>query len=276
MIWKFSQGILPAALCCVLSNNAFAQSSESTESSVFDRISGSIAVDYSRNAYDSDSYKARRSTGISYGLSYTTENDIALGVNGRTQYSYDQEIGWFPQDYWLSISKSNLYQPTEWLTIGGDIRAAIPVSEYSDKTKLNTAVRGAVTFAVDLSAWAEGLSFTFQPRLLKNFHQYKTAGGRNLVEYDAGAYYGLAYDYQDWTFSASAINNHTWTYKGNYNHPSISHQEYIGYQVTSKVSLGVGHTNSVSFFDPSRGPSPVSRLLDYKHSTFYALAVYSF
>lgn len=278
MIGTLTKGILPAAVCCVFSANSFASTADtsSQESNFLDRVSGTIAIDYSRNAYDSSSYKARRSTGISMGLRYTTDADISFGVNGRTQYSYDLEEGWFEQDIWLSAAKGNIFKPYEWLTIGGDVRAAIPVSEFSDKTKLNTALRGAVTFAFDLSSWVDGLRFTYQPRVMKNFHKYKTAGGQNLVEWDLSSYYELAYGYKDWSFIVGAINAHTWTYKGNYNHPSLTHQEYLGYQLTDSFSFGVGHTNSISFFDPSRGPAPVTRLLDYKNSTFYALAVYSF
>ena len=268
--------LLPSLLCGAFSASALANAPAPAEKTFVDRLSGDITVDYSRNAYKSSSYNAQRSTGLNLRLNYTTDNNVTLTATGRTQYSYDKEIGWFPQDYWFSATKADIYKPTDWLNIGGDIRAALPLSELSDKTKLQTAVRGALIFGFDLSSWLEGLRFTYQPRALKNFHEYKTAGGRNLVEYDLSSYYELLYLYDKWFFLASATNNHSWTYKGNYNHPGLTHLEHIGYSITDKISIGAGHTNSISFFDPNQGPSPINHLLDYKHSTFYVLTTYKF
>lgn len=277
MKWKFCSYLLPIMATYALAASASAQeSTQEADAQLVDHLFGGIAVDYSRNAYDDSSYRANRSAGMNLRLGYKSDDNYRIMVSGGGSHRFDGQEGWFTNDYWVSFAKPDIFKPTEWLTIGADGRFSVPISEYSRKTDLNTAIRGALNFSFNLSGLTEGLSFTFQPRLMTNFHEYKTAGSVNLTQFTFGSLYSLNYGYSKWSFGLTAINNHSWTYNGTYKSPDLTHIEHIGYQLSDSWSLGVGHTNSTNFFDPDRGPSPESQIFDTKSSTFYGTVIYAF
>ncbi len=252
---------------------------ESEDTQVLDHLYGGITLDYSRNAFEGGSHQVHESSGVGIRLGYKTDNNVRFSLSGGSTYEFKTPYegdGWYSKDLWLSVSKSDIFKPTSWLNIGADLRGMIPTSEYSDKVELNTALRGAVTFGFNLAGIADGLRFTFQPRLKKNFHEYTGNSGVNYTEYTLGTLYSLGYGISDWSISVTAINPHSWTYDGTYKNPSLTHIEEIGYQLTDSFSLSLGHTNSTSFFDADRGPSATSQLFDLKSSTFYGTVSYSF
>ncbi|MCP4321573.1 MAG: hypothetical protein GY951_03705 [Psychromonas sp.] len=273
---KFSFYVLPVMASCVLSSTLYAQEESNENDQLVDHLFGGVSIDYSRNAFKDSSYKANRSAGMNLRLGYKNDNNLRMMLSGGASYRLDGEEGLFTNDYWFSVGKSDIFQPTSWLTIGADGRIALPISEFSRKTELNTAIRGAVSFNFNLENSLKGLRFTFQPRLKANFHEYKTAGNVNLTQYSASTLYALNYGYEKWSFGITAINTHNWTYKGTYKTPNLTHIEHIGYQISDNWNVGIGHTNSTNFFDPDRGPSPESQIFDVKSSTFYGTLIYSF
>jgi hypothetical protein len=306
MKWKSFKYTLSALTVCVLSNPAYAKQEDSDEQTeatakqveavsteigatseqvqsegtqVLDHLYGDITLDYSRNAFEGGSYQVDESSGVGILLGYKTDNNVRFSLSGGSTYEFKtpyEGAGWYSKDLWLSVSKSDIFKATDWLNIGGDFRGMIPTSEYSNKVDLNTAIRAAVTFSFNLASIADGLRFTFQPRLKKNFHEFTGNSGVNYTEYTLDTLYSLRYGASKWSLSVTAINPHSWTYDGTYKNPRLTHIEEIGYQLTNSFSLSLGHTNSTSFFDTDRGPSATSQLFDLKNSTFYGKVGYSF
>ncbi|MFA0070657.1 hypothetical protein AB4344_22965, partial [Vibrio breoganii] len=79
----------------------------------------------------------------------------------------------------------------------------------------------------------EGLSLSNTLLLRKNFHEYKTAGGNQLIEYQLSSQFPLDYVFaEDFYFNIFVMPRQSWDYNGNTFDPTLLHGEEVGYQIT--------------------------------------------
>ncbi|UXI00916.1 hypothetical protein [Photobacterium sp. TY1-4] len=234
-----------------------------------------FGMDYSRNAYDSNSYLADRnltaSATITYNLSQSTK--FSALISGR--HSYDGERGDYWDDIWLTATRSNLWSPTDTLSMSVGGRVLLPISDTASKTDLQTALRGDIQFSLTLDHLLPGLAFHDSVRLQKNFHRYTTAGDLPLEEYRLSNLFALEYTVDKWFFSTNFVSAESWSYRGTRHSPELTHAAEVGYQITDAFSAALGMTNSATYYDPDRGPNPLNDLFDLEKPTYYITLNYT-
>lgn len=253
-----------------------------------------LSVDYSWTDYDSDlliSDKALTNrTASAYAIvRYSLDKDTRLQAIVSGYRAIDTgpgaQTGEFMNDAWLSYSRNNLWNPTEHLKMSGEARIAIPLSKRSERTNLDTAVRLGLRFSLNLSDHIEGLYLSDYVRIQKNFHQYSTAGGIHLNEYQLSNIVAIDYYFADkWSLSYSAMYRYNWEYSKSGRLdisnkkpiPTILHSLQVGYQLTNDMDISLGLTNSASHYRVEEGPNPLDELTDLSSSSFYLSMNYLF
>ncbi|EGA68871.1 hypothetical protein VISI1226_11097 [Vibrio sinaloensis DSM 21326] len=243
--------------------------------------SGYVSADYSRNGYKDSASNANRSasaTGV-VRYSFTDKSRLQLVVSGYHQQDGDVygTQGQFWNDTSISYARNGLFKPTEGSSISGEVRMILPTSKASRRNDLKLGTRLKLHWSAPFDNWLDGLTLSNTLLLRKNFHEYKTAGGYQLIEYRLSNQFSIDYAFaDDFYFNMYVMPRQSWDYNGNTFDPNVMHGEEIGYQVTDDISLAVGMTNGISYYDPERGSSPINDLIDLKKTTYYALISYQF
>ncbi len=236
----------------------------------------SLGLDYSRNGYKDSHHLAERNLSAKASIIYNYSSDINFTANFSGYHSYDAFLGDYWEDVWLTANKKDLWNPTDYIAVSVGARVLIPVSELSKKTDLQSAVRGDAIFAFALDGILEGLNISDAVRLRKNFHKYTTVGTLPLEEYRLSNALSINYKPNKWFFNIMFDSSTSWSYRGTSYSPKLTHAEEIGYQFTDQFSSAIGMTNSATYYDPDRGPSPLSTLFDLKKPTYYITLNYNY
>jgi len=176
---KCKRRTIALAVSVLLSSPAWADDNkeEQEEKSAWSDFGGSLSLSYDTNIYDPDDHRSVRSLSWSGGLNYRFTNNITGYLSTGGYRAYENKTGDFATDSVIGASYSGLYEFGETGKIGASGQFTIPTSEASRKDELQTAFRLATP--VSMKPWGVNVSIT--PRLRKNFHKYKTAGGRSLT-----------------------------------------------------------------------------------------------
>ena len=243
--------------------------------------SGYVSADYSRNGYKDNTSNANRSASATGVIRYAFENKSRLQLVVSGYHQKDGDVygtqGQFWNDTSISYAKNGLFNPTEGSTISGEARIILPTSKTSRRNDLKLGTRFKLRWSAGFDEWLEGLTLSNTLLLRKNFHEYKTAGGYQLIEYRLSNQFSVDYAFaDDFYFNIYFMPRQSWDYEGNTFDPNMMHGEEIGYQVNEDISLSLGMTNGISYYDPERGSSPINDLIDLKKTTYYALISYQF
>jgi hypothetical protein len=236
----------------------------------------SIGLNYSKNGYEDSHHLADRNLSANTSIIYNYSPDVYFTGNFSGHHSYDGLRGDYWDDIWLTADKNNIWNPTDYLAMSVGSWILIPVSDISKKTDLQTAVRGNVKFTFTLDNILEGLQISDAIRLRKNFHEYTTAGEVLLEEYRLSNVLVVDYSTSNWFLNINLVSSTSWSYRGTTYSPKLTHAEEIGYQFTDDFSLALGMTNSATYYDPDRGPSPLNTLFDLNSPTYYITLNYSY
>lgn len=271
---KYSLAIY-AMVPALLSTGIYAQESTQQQPPLTKKWGASIGIDYSRNAYDSNSYLADRNLAASATITYklSEQTELSALISGR--HSYDGERGDYWDDIWLTATRRNLWMPTDNLSMSVGGRVLIPLSDTSIKNDLQTAIRGDLKFSLTLDHLLPGLTISDAIRLKKNFHQYTTAGAHPLEEYRLSNLLAVDYAAEPWFFSTNFVSAESWSYRGIRYSPELIYSAEVGYQFTAAFSAALGMTNSAIYYDPDRGPNPLNDLFDLEKPTYYITLNYS-
>lgn len=239
--------------------------------------SGVLELDYTSNFYEHNSYYENRTAGLSGELEYRFANDSKFDLNLAGLHSFDNPKGQYWQDGWVKYGKSEIFNLTESLTLGLYGSARIPLSEQSRKDDLHTSLRLAAPLTLDLEAITDGLEFTWQPRVMKNFHRYKTRGGSSLKEWTLENLLSLDYSgWERWSLNASLVLNSHRTYQGARKRDDYIHSESVYYDLDDSWSVGLMYSNTGIVYDLERGAAGSIDLFDKRNATWSVLLDYSF
>ncbi|MFR9720903.1 hypothetical protein ACL00X_16240 [Aeromonas diversa] len=238
---------------------------------------GSLEFDYTSNFYEPGSYNEMRTAGLNGILDYRFENGSKASINLAGTHSFDNPKGQYWKDGWLKYGNSDLFTLTDSITLGLDGSLRLPMSEQSRKDDLHTSLRVATPLSIDLANLLDGLEFTWQPRLMKNFHEYQTRGGRSLKEWTLENLLSLDYTgWERWSFNASLVFNSHRTYQGARQKDDYIHAESVYYDLTDNWSIGLMYSNAGIVYDLERGGTGSIELFDKRNATWSALISYSF
>ncbi len=246
-----------------------------------DPWSGYLSADYSRNGYEDSAAHANRSASATAVVRYavTDTSRLQLVVSGYHQQDGDSygSQGQFWNDTSIAWGRNGLFTPTADSSVSGEARLILPTSKSSRRHDLNLGVRLKLRWYVPLDSWADGLALSNTLLLRKNFHEYKTAGGFQLIEYRVSNQLSLDYSFtDDLYFNIYLMPRQSWDYHGHTFDPNLLHGEEIGYLLTDNILLAVGMTNGVSYYNPEKGVDPINDLIDLNKTTYYTTVSYLF
>lgn len=258
----------------LLSPLAIADDSSSQKESPW---GGLLEADYTSNFYKRGSYHEARTIGLTGIVDYTFINDSKLSLNLAGFHSLDNPKGQYWRDGWLKYGHSELFDLNSWATLGMDGSIRLPMSEQSKKDDLHTSLRVATPLTIDLGLLLTSLEFTWQPRVMKNFHEYKTRGGQTLKEWTLENLLSLDYaPWDKWSFNASLVLNSHWSYSGNRKKDDYIHSESLFYEFNESWSVGLMYSNTGIVYDLERGATGSVSLYDKQNATWSLLVDYSF
>ncbi|USD38412.1 MULTISPECIES: hypothetical protein [Ferrimonas] len=245
------------------------------------RWSGFISFDYTQNKYSANAYLSERIYSGTAIIRYALNKDSRLQAVISGYHSDDGDDYGSQGDFWndtsLSWSENNVWNPTDSVTMSTELRAIFPTSRLSQRQDLEFSVRGGVRFSFDLSEYVKGLYIGNNIRLRKNFHEYESAGGQPMTEYQLSDLITMDYFFaKRFNFSAYIIVRQSWNYDGGDFYPDLIHGEEFGYQLSDNIDLALGMTNGITYYNQARGTNPIHDLIDLDKMNFYFVANYQF
>lgn len=240
-------------------------------------VTGSFAFAHSESMID------RKDGSKSASRSYIANINTKLSDewNFTTRITYSQELrdvenpqGDF-SDLRLRFSKK-AHELADWVKGGHAFSIKLPTSKNSrEYQKLQASVGASYSFGLTPVVLAKGFDVSLALSASRNFHQYDTdAGGNILNQYSMSESLSGAYSYKSWTFSTELVLNHGWNYEGSVSQ-AFEHTQEIGYSITPRWGVSVGHTNSGGWLKPNGQDSNLS-LIDENDSFIYASTSVSF
>ena len=257
------------------SNNGKAQpeKNESDAYCITCNIGGSISAGYSTNIYNKDDYRASRSFSWNGKLIYTLSENMGTYITSGGYRALDDAVGTYATDSTIGLSHSKLYEFGESGKIGASGQFTIPTSEASRNDKLQTAFRLAVPISFEY--W--GVNFNISPRLRKNFHKYKTYGGKSLTEWTYSLFTGASYNWEKLTLGVNALGGNTTSYQGT-RRSSVEYggSIYGAYGFNDNWSFTLSAETSGAYADAERGTLGDIDLFDSDKASYKVDITFSF
>ncbi|AXB33755.1 hypothetical protein DA096_09885 [Vibrio rotiferianus] len=246
---------------------------EGESSCVVCNLSGSVYLSYDTNIYDKDDHRSVRNFSWGGSLVYALSDDTKAYLSAGGYRALEDEVGTYATDTVLGMRYSNLYEFGETGSIGASGQFTIPTSESSRKDELQTAFRIAIP--VSFSLWS--VDFSISPRVKKNFHKYKTMGGRSLTEWTYSLFSVAEKSWDSFALGITALGGNTISYQGT--RRSSWHYEgalYGTYQFDENWSLLLAASSTGFYQDAERGTLGNIDLLDQERASYIATVNYSF
>ncbi|MDF2154043.1 hypothetical protein [Vibrio sp. CAU 1672] len=236
-------------------------------------VGGSVYLSYDTNIYNKNDHRSVRNISWGGDLTYTLSPNTKAYFSAGGYRALEDEVGTYATDSVLGLKYSNLYRFGESGKIGATGQFTIPTSEASRNDELQTAFRFAVP--VTFSAW--NVDFSVAPRLRKNFHKYKTMGGRSLTEWTYSLLMAVEKSWDSFALGLSALGGNTISYQGtrrsSWNYDGTL---YGTYSLNDNWSLSLAASSSGFYQDAERGTLGDIDLLDQEKASYSATVTYSF
>lgn len=239
----------------------------------------------------------------------TWKNVLDVSFNTDAKTSSDQTKGYNTQLwYFLTYNMSKNYTARLWVDVRKDladsfeeklndtrvkfahkpikvtkklswspgVQFVIPTSERSardEELNLGVEVDNRVSFKVN-----EKLSFSYMPRMVKNFHEFETTRtDRTNSEYELIQFFSGGYNFTDNFYtSVLFIYSNTWSYSGTARDPGYLTNVELGYSLNKNLTLAMGTLTGGSIFDRQNGPDETLEFYDRDATTLYGRLVLSF
>lgn len=241
------------------------------ESSGFSDIGGSLTAGYTTNTFND--YRRDRSLSWNLGLNTTYKKDYKLYASTGGYRSFDSNRGDFNTDTLVGLKYNSLLEFGEEGKVAVRGQFTIPTSEASRDDKLTTAFRLDLPVNFKLI----GLDWSISPRVKKNFHRYKTQGGRSLTEWVYQLYSSVGYAWDDFYISASLLGGNTVSYQGTRrNSFDYSGSLSVSYDFTDEISASLSASNAGYYADTERGSLGDIDLFNEADSSYSFDVTYSF
>ncbi|KYN24926.1 hypothetical protein AUQ44_03595 [Vibrio cidicii] len=256
-------------------DNSGAESTQTEESAscFVCNVSGAVSLSYDTNIYNKDDHRSVRNLSWSGDLSYKLSSNTKVYFSTGGYRAFEDETGTYATDSVLGLSYSNLYNFGETGKIGASGQFTIPTSESSEKDELQTAFRLSVP--VTLTAW--DINFSISPRLRKNFHKYKTAGGKSLTEWTYSLSTSASKSWESFSSGVSILGGNTISYQGT-RRSSWSYGVSIwgAYSFSDNWSASLEAATSGAYQDAERGTLGNIDLFDQDKASYIATLTFSF
>lgn len=246
---------------------------EGDTSCIVCKLSGAVYLSYDTNIYDKDDYRAVRNFSWGGNLSYSLSSDIKAYFSAGGYRALEDEVGTYATDSVLGLKHSNLYRFGDTGNIGVAGQLTIPTSEDSRKDELQTALR--LELPIYFSFWS--VDFSISPRLRKNFHKYKTMGGRSLTEWSYSLFSVAEKSWESLSLGITALGGNTISYQGT-RRSSWKYEGalYGSYKFDENWSFLLAASSTGFYHDAEQGTLGNINLLDQENASYIATVTYSF
>ncbi|CCN71916.1 hypothetical protein [Vibrio nigripulchritudo] len=236
------------------------------------KYGGSLSLGYQTNIYHPDDYRSSRALNWNARFS-ATEGKLTTFITTGAYRALEDKTGDFFTDTAIGLSYSSIGKFGETGNVGISGQLTVPTSETSRKQNLNTALRLALPISLKVS----DVNLSVSPRLRKNFHSYKTAGGSSLSEWIYSISAGGSYSMGDFSISASVLGGNSISYQGT-RRSSFTYAGSLSgsYRATDYLSLSLSASSSGVYTDAERGTLGNIDLFDSENATYVATATFSF
>ncbi len=227
--------------------------------------SGYLSASYTRNVYDAESYHAYESYSFSGRVSYKESwGSLLLTVGGEQETLHGKESSYYNPFFEY---RTPFYKLSSSISIKGSAGIYLPGSRIAKKDNFEYASR-----LTGYIFWSplDNLSFYVSPRYKYNSYQYKTAGGRVLIEKQ----FDVLMDAY-WQITPSVyleLNGkiaHAKNYYGKTMDNKFTFLQELGWEFEPDWVAAIGHNNSGRFYDPEIGSAQGFEVYDKRSSTFY-------
>lgn len=250
-----------------LSQTASMNVKETTEDKI---VTGSVNLAHSQSLIDHQDGTRQNARTIIMGVNTKINSDWA--VLTRVSFQDDPravdsiENGFSDLMFRLGKSPIKLF---EWLKGSYSYTAVLPTSKYSTQFQgLQTSLGANYSLELTPAVLTKGFELSLTFTAGRNFHQYETdKSGRVLNEYSLRETLSGAYSYKSFTFSTDLMLRHGFSYNGETSQ-AFEHSQEIGYSITPRWGVSLGHTNSGSWFRPN-GQDSNLKLIDENNSVIY-------
>jgi hypothetical protein len=207
-------------------------------------------------------------TQIWYFLSYQMTEEykarLWIDITKDLADSYEEKL----QNTKVTFSKKGI-KFGEKLTYTPSVTTVIPTSEKSKRNEeliVGLEVNTSLSYALN-----DSLSFSYNPRVGKNFHEYETSRtNKTNTSYKLVQFAGLSYDITDkYSAGTTLIQSNTWSYKGTRRNPSYLFITSLGYQAMKDLSLSIGTLQGGSLVQRENGPDGNIEIYDENETTYY-------
>lgn len=156
------------------------------------------------------------------------------------------------------------------------VSVVLPTSEAS---KRNQEMIMGVELNPTLAYKAtDKLSFSYLPRLVKNFHEYTTTrDNKTNTEYKIIQFYSMNYSITDkWYFGPTLIYSTSWSYSGRRRNPAYLSVLETGYSILDNLTVATGIQQGGTIFDQQNGPDNNIEIFDENATTYYGNFKFTF
>jgi hypothetical protein len=196
------------------------------------------------------------------------QNSVSKDWQGEQKWSYNDPTLMFSHPIYEEGTKSVSLSETMLFGFSDDSRK---------NTTLLTSLRITPTFNFKKGSFPiEDLTFSYAPSLRKSFHQEKVgANGRSNFEWTLAHKFSLSYSFlEKYYLSGSLSYQRSWTYHQT-DRDRVDHAEALGMDLSSNISLELGHSYGSSPLTPDGKDFRVN-FYDPRFSTIYVSLGLSF
>lgn len=236
-------------------------------------ISGSVTAGYVTNIYSKDDHRSIRTLSWGGTLNYKLSENIKAYLSSGGYRALEDEVGTYASDSVIGFSYSEVLGFGESGKVGVSGQFTIPTSETSRNDKLQTALRVAIPMS--FTGW--GIDFVISPRIRKNFHKYKTYGGKSLTEWTYSLSSKASYSWEKLTIGVSALGGNSMSYQGTRRDDfDYGGSLYSSYSFTDHWAFGLSASTSGAYSDAERGTLGNIDLFDADKASYKAEITFSF
>lgn len=227
--------------------------------------SGYVSTSYTRNVYDAESYHAYESYSFSGRVSYKESwGSLLLTVGGEQETLHGKESSYYNPFFEY---RTPSYKWSGSISFKGSAGIYLPGSRISKKDNFEYASRLA-----GYIFWSplDNLSFYVSPRFKYNNYQYKTAGGRVLIEKQLDVLMDAYWSITPTVYlELNGRIRHSKNYYGKTMDNQFTFLQELGWEFQPDWVAAIGHNNSGRFYDPEIGAAEGFNVYDKRSSTFY-------
>lgn len=188
-----------------------------------------------------------------------------FSYNKNLSDSYADKVN----DTKLTLSRKG-YKLTEKLTLSPSVTGVIPTSDKSRRgEELQFGIEVNPSFGYKITS---DLSFSYLPRMVKNFHEYETSQtNKNNTEFKLIQFYVLNYSLTEKIYvEGMVIYSDSWSYQGTQRDPSYLTGIELGYDYDKDLAFALGINTGGSVIDQEEGPDQNIEIYNVNNSTYYA------